>query len=198
MIGIVDTGGANHASIQNALVRLGRDSLVSLDREVLSSCSHLILPGVGHAGHAMERLREHQLVDYIREQSKPVLGICLGMQILFEASDEGAEVALGLLPGRVKRLCPSSTFRVPHMGWNRIEHRKQSSKLLRGLDEKTYFYFVHSFAVPDSTSIVAATPAPQAIPSVLEWRNFYAVQFHPERSGPGGARLLENFLLEAT
>lgn len=198
MIGIVDTGGANHASIQNALVRLGQESIVSLDREVLSSCSHLILPGVGHAGHAMDRLREYQMIDYLREQTKPVLGICLGMQLLYEASDEGADRALGLIPGRVRQLQASSTFRVPHMGWSQIESRGRPSRLLKGIDESAYFYFVHSFAVPDGDAIVASTPAPQPIPSVLEWRNFFAVQFHPERSGSDGARLLQNFLSEAT
>jgi len=196
MIGVVDTGGANHASILNALERLGRQAIISLDREELSSCSHLILPGVGHAGHAMARLNSAGLCEYLRAQSKPVLGICLGMQILFDSSAEGASSCLGLIPGRVARLSPSPGFQVPHMGWSRLERRGSPSKLLRGISESAYFYFVHSYAAPMSEWVTASTPAPQPIASVVEWRNFSAVQFHPERSGPDGGRLLENFLTE--
>ncbi len=195
MIGIVDTGGANHASIQNALARLGCDSRVTLEREVLSACTHLILPGVGHAGHAMERLNANRLAEFLRAQTKPVLGICLGMQILFDSSDEGGGACLGLLPGRVKRLKADENFRVPNMGWSRLE-LSGPSRLLVGISPEAYFYFVHSFAVPNGPWVRALTPAPQPIPSVLEWRGFFAVQFHPERSGAGGARLLENFLAE--
>lgn len=198
MIGIVDTGGANHASILNSLERLGREATISLDREKLSSCSHLILPGVGHAGHAMARLHSAGLSEYLRAQSKPVLGICLGMQILFDYSAEGACSCLGLIPGRVERLTACPGFQVPHMGWSRLERRGPSSKLLKGISESAYFYFVHSYAAPIGDWVTASTPAPQPIACVVEWRNFSAVQFHPERSGPDGERLLENFLREST
>lgn len=193
MIAIVDTGGANHASIQNAFARLGAETEVTLDPARLECASHLILPGVGHAAHAMARLREAGLVEYLRKQKKPVLGICLGMQILFSESEEGQVECLGLLPGKVTRMAPTPEFRVPHMGWSRL-NRQCRSELLNGIGEDAYFYFVHSYKIPQSATTVAVTLSAEAIPSVIEFDNVFATQFHPERSGEAGAQLLRNFV----
>lgn len=194
MIAIVDTGGANHASIQNALTRLGYESIVTLNTEELNSASHLILPGVGHAGFAMDRLVTHGLVPYLKEQTKPVLGICLGMQILFSASSEGEVECLNLIPGRVTKIPPSQDLRVPHMGWTRLKRTGRDSVLLQGIAEDAYFYFVHSYLAPESDWSVANAIAPVTIPAVVENRNWLATQFHPERSGEAGSRILKNFI----
>jgi len=193
MIAIVDTGGANHASIQNALLRLGHESTVTLDRNQLSQASHLILPGVGHAAHAMERIHRAELVDFLKTQKKPLLGICLGMQILFGSSEEGDVECLGLLPGRVTRMQASDGFRVPHMGWSQLNTECKST-LLNGISSDAYFYFVHSYKIPKSATTVASARAPQVIPAVIEFDQLYATQFHPERSGEAGAALLKNFI----
>jgi glutamine amidotransferase len=193
MIAIVDTGGANHASIQNALSRLGAEAEVTLDLALLKSASHLILPGVGHAGHAMQRLKEANLVDYLKKQTKPMLGICLGMQILFAHSDEGDVTCLDLIPGSVKKLRPTEDFRVPHMGWTQLKNKK-SSLLLNSIRDDAYFYFVHSYFVPATTECVAEAQAPMQIPAMLEFKNIYATQFHPERSGDDGSIILKNFI----
>ena len=198
MISIVDTGGANHTSVRDALLRLGKESEITVDRNRIKNSSHVILPGVGHARFAMERLTLFGLADTIVELKQPVLGICLGMQLLFSASDEGDTQGLSILPGRVQKMKPSLEFRVPHMGWNQLDVCK-ASRLLTGLDPVSRFYFVHSFEVPDGDWIVAKSQAPHPVPAVLEYRNFFATQFHPERSSAPGALVLKNFLsLEST
>lgn len=195
MIGIVDTGGANHTSIRNALLRLGHSSELSFDKDFLKTCSHLILPGVGHAGFAMERLKRYGLVDFIREQTKPILGICLGMQLLFDASEEGDVECLKILPGKVTKIEPAPGIRVPHMGWSQLQLRMPNSPLLRGVVSGSYFYFVHSFRVPDGAWIIGDTSAnPQKLPAALEAQNFFGTQFHPERSADLGAQVLKNFI----
>jgi glutamine amidotransferase len=198
MIAIIDTGGANHASIQNALARLSCTSVVTVDPVIIGSASHVILPGVGHARFAMEKLKAAEITGLITSQKKPVLGICLGMQIMFAHSEEGPADCLGIFPGTVKKLVASGDFRVPHMGWNQIEvSKEQTSRLLDGISLENYFYFVHSFAAPHcewiSHSTGQAGSAP-VIPAVLECKNFFATQFHPERSGLAGAQLLKNFI----
>jgi glutamine amidotransferase len=199
---IVDTGGANLASIQNALLRLQQPSQVSDDAEVIRRAARVILPGVGNAAHAMARLRARGLESVLRELRQPVLGICLGLQLYFESSQESDTGAaspiacLGLWPGRVTRLVPTPTLRVPHLGWNRLQAR--ASRLLAGLDAAEAFYFVHSYRIPDGPDVVACTADEQKIPAVFEAGNFLGTQFHPERSGPAGARLLANFLALGT
>jgi glutamine amidotransferase len=194
MIAIVDTGGANHASIQNALARLGYESRVTFRRDELAAATHLILPGVGHAAHAMARLREAELCEFLRAQRKPTLGICLGMQILFASSAEGDVGCLGILPGRVEGLTASPDFRVPHMGWARLKRTSRDSRLLHGLDSSAYFYFVHSYRAPAGEATVAEAQAARPIPAVVECEHIFATQFHPERSGEAGAALLRNFV----
>lgn len=197
MIAIVDTGGANHTSVQDALMRLGHDSLVTTDPSRIQSASHVILPGVGHAGFAMKRLNEHQLVPIIRDLKQPILGICLGLHLLLTTSDEGDVNCLGLLPGRVSKLKPTNTFRVPNMGWSKLKRIGKDSILLHGVDIDAYFYFVHSYHAPLSSDVVAQLQDPQ-IPAVMESGNLYATQFHPERSGVHGAQILKNFLAIGT
>jgi glutamine amidotransferase len=194
MIVIVDTGGANHASIQNALKRLGRESTLSLDRVVIASATHVILPGVGHAGFAMQRLREAGLVDTIVRLGQPVLGICLGMQLLFEKSEEGDVDCLGILPGVVRALRPDPQWRVPNMGWSQLTSTGDATPLLHEISGDAYFYFVHSFAAPSGPWTQATTRDSRAIPALCGERNFSGVQFHPERSGRPGAHVLANFL----
>lgn len=194
MIGIVDTGGANHSSIQNALKRLGESSTVSLEIPVLKKASHLILPGVGHAAFAMDRIRNAGLEEYLQSTQQPLLGICLGLQILFTKSEEGDVEGLNLFSGTVEKMKPTEDFRVPHMGWSRLQKTKKKSHLLEGIAENAYFYFVHSYRVPEMAAVVATAIEPVVIPAVLESENRVATQFHPERSGAAGQRLLENFM----
>ena len=192
-VAIIDNGGANIASLRYALERLGVDSTLTAIPGELAAATHVILPGVGAARDAMRRLEQSGLADAIRNLDRPVLGICLGMQLLFEASAEGETRCLGVLPGRLERLQPAPDHPVPHMGWNRIEP-VQPSRLLEGITDDDYFYFVHSYAAPvnDSTCATAEYRVPFA--SVVARGPYFGTQFHPERSARPGARLLENFL----
>lgn len=190
---IIDSGGANLASLQYALQRLGAASMVSRDGAVIAAADRVLLPGVGAAGNAMVRLREGALDQTIRGLSQPVLGICLGMQLLFQASDEDDCETLGVIPGRVARLTASPTLPVPHMGWNTCQMR-ESDPLLADLDEQDYFYFVHSYAAPVTAATRASAGYGTDFAAVVRQDNFWGVQFHPERSAQPGATLLRNFL----
>lgn len=190
---IVDGGGANIASLNLALQRLGYTGQLSSDPAVIRAASHVILPGVGAARAAMERLQKTGLVSVIPELRQPVLGICLGLQLLFESSEEDDVSCLGILPGRVRRFAPAPERPIPHMGWNQIT-RKRESPLLDGVPDDSYFYFVHSYAADVSDDTIATTDYGRPFTAVAGRDNFYAAQFHPERSGPLGARILENFL----
>jgi glutamine amidotransferase len=192
-VAIVASGGANIASLQFALERLQVASVVSADETAIRAASHVILPGVGAAADAMSRLRQSRLDALIPLLRQPVLGICLGMQLLFEASQEGDARCLGIIPGRAARLEPSQDRPVPHMGWNTLEIRHPCS-LLAGLDHGDYAYFVHSFALGVNAATVATTDYGTPFSACVQWRNFYGTQFHPERSAAVGARLLRNFL----
>jgi len=190
---IVDGGGANIASLNLALQRLGYTGQLSSDPAIIRAASHVILPGVGAARAAMERLQKAGLVSVIPELRQPVLGICLGLQLLFESSEEDDVACLGILPGRVRRFAPAPERPIPHMGWNQIT-RKRESPLLDGVPDDSYFYFVHSYAADVSDDTIATTDYGRLFTAVAGRDNFYAAQFHPERSGPLGARILENFL----
>jgi glutamine amidotransferase len=192
-VAIVANGGANIASLRFALDRLGATSELTSDPAVLRGAPRVILPGVGAAGHAMQRLRTLGLVDVIPTLTQPVLGICLGMQLLFESSDEDDTTCLGLIPARVARLEPRPGLPVPHMGWNRVEARSESP-LLRGLEDAPHLYFVHSYAAPIGPWTVATTEYGAEFSSVVRWGNFHGAQCHPERSSHAGRRLLANFL----
>jgi glutamine amidotransferase len=190
---IVASGGANIASLQFALQRLGATSLVSADAERIHAASHVILPGVGAAADAMQRLRRDHLDAVLPTLRQPVLGICLGMQLLFEASDEGNTECLGIIPGRAVRFAAAPGRPVPHIGWNTLDIERESA-LLSGLGPAEYAYFVHSYALPVSRATVASTRYGEPFTASVESGNFFGAQFHPERSAALGARLLRNFL----
>jgi glutamine amidotransferase len=190
---IVDSGGANLASLQFALERLGASSSIAHDARQLSSARRVILPGVGSAPHAMQRLHEQDLAALLRTLRCPVLGICLGMQLLFESSAEGPVQCLGVLPGAVHRLSAAAGRPIPHMGWNQLEPL-QDDPLLAGVAAGEYVYFVHSFAAAVSATTLAITDYGGPLAAVARRENFCGTQFHPERSAGVGARILKNFL----
>jgi len=190
---IIESGGANIASLQYALARQGIASHVSADLERIRAASHVILPGVGAAADAMMRLRRRGLDTAIPSLRQPVLGICLGMQLLFESSEEGQASCLGVIPGRAALLATAPGLPVPHMGWNTVAPLRPHP-LLAGLQGGDYAYFVHSYALALSEATIASTEYGSAFSACVQWRNFYGAQFHPERSASVGARLLRNFL----
>jgi imidazole glycerol-phosphate synthase subunit HisH len=190
---IVANGGANIASLQFALERLNVTSQVSSDPDAIGAASHVILPGVGAAANAMTRLRRDGLHDVIPKLRQPVLGICLGMQLLFESSDEGDTRCLGIIPGRATRFTEAQGRPVPHIGWNTVQIDRDSS-LLAGMRGDDYAYFVHSYALPVTSATVASTQYGSSFSACVEWGNFFGAQFHPERSAAVGARMLQNFL----
>jgi glutamine amidotransferase len=195
-VAIVDNGGANIASLRYALERLGADARLTADPDELRAAQRVILPGVGAAAAAMQRLVSLGLVETIRGLRQPMLGICLGMQLLFEASDEGDTACLGLLPGRVRRFDDRDAYPVPHMGWNQLEF-DSPDPLLDGIARGDHVYFVHGYAVPVGSWTVATADYGGSFSAVVRQGNFVGMQFHPERSGATGARLLANFLQAA-
>jgi glutamine amidotransferase len=190
---IVAAGGANIASLEFALERLGERPRVSADAETIRGASHVILPGVGAAGDAMARLRAARLDTLIPSLTQPVLGICLGMQLLHELSAEGETPCLGIIRGAASRFADAPGRPVPHMGWNTLDF-ETSCPLLEGLDPGDYAYFVHSYALPVSPATVASCRYGTRFSACVAWRNFFGTQFHPERSARVGARILHNFL----
>jgi glutamine amidotransferase len=190
---IIASGGANIASLQFALERLGANSRVSADPEQIRKATHVILPGVGAAADAMSRLRQSNLDTVIPSLQQPVLGICLGMQLLFDASEEGRANCLGIIPGLASRFAAAAGRPVPHMGWNTLSIERPSA-LLDGLCQGDYAYFVHSYALSTSAATIASSHYGNPFSACVQQRNFYGAQFHPERSAKVGARLLQNFL----
>ena len=190
---IVATGGANLASLQFALQRLGVDAPVTEDPERIRNASHVLLPGVGAARDAMTRLEAAELAPLLPQLSQPVLGICLGMQLLFSGSDEDQAQCLGIIPGQAYRFAPDNTLPVPQMGWNQIRFGA-ASKLLNGLADGGYAYFIHSYALPEGDYTRATAEYGAPFSAIVAQDNFYGTQFHPERSAGLGARLLANFL----
>ena len=198
---IIDTGCANLASVRIAFERLGITPLVSSQAADIEQADKLILPGVGTAVAAMKNLNERNLVPLIRAAKQPLLGFCLGMQMLAQASEEnmsadGSEGALidclGIVPGRI-RLMEVGNLRLPHMGWNQIEH-DETHPLLKGIPSGSYFYFVHSYALEVTAATLATCDYGGPFTAVVGKDNFFGAQFHPERSGKAGARLIQNFL----
>jgi glutamine amidotransferase len=190
---VIVASGANIASLQFALQRLDADASVSADPEEIRAAGHVILPGVGAAAVAMSRLRQSGLDTVIPVLRQPVLGICLGMQLLHESSQEGDVACLGVIPGGAARFADDPGRPVPHMGWNTLEIRRPSP-LLAGLSDGDYAYFVHSYALNVGAATIASANYGGHFSACVQWRNFYGAQFHPERSAAVGARLLENFL----
>lgn len=198
MIAIVDYGMGNLRNVQKAVERAGGRAVITAEAKVLEAARGVILPGVGAFGDAMQNLRERRLMEPLLRVSaagKPLLGICLGMQLLFEESEEmGYHRGLGLLPGRVVRFAPSP-LRVPHVGWNQIHIRRQSP-LLAGVPDGGYAYFVHSYYVlpADDSIVLATTDYGLEFASIVGHGHLFAVQFHPEKSQEVGLRILRNFL----
>lgn len=189
---ILDTGCCNLTSLKAAIERLGVDPMVSRDARVIRAADRLFLPGVGTAKAAMTMLHERGLVELIAEATQPVLGICLGMQLLGRISEEtGGIQMLGLVDEPVRQL-KTADLPLPHMGWNQIA--PTDDPLFKGIDDGTHFYFVHSFAMPVNDYTIATAEYGEKFSAAVRMNNFRGVQFHPERSGQAGARLLQNFL----
>jgi glutamine amidotransferase len=189
-IAIVDLGCGNVGSVKNAFVRLGAETQVADRASVIAAADKLVLPGVGAAAFAMERLNALGLISVIRDFARPLLGICLGMQLLFESSEEGGTDCLGLIKGRVRSLAPLPGRRIPHMGWSKLEVTREGL----GIENGDYYWFAHSFAYEDGPATFAYADDRGPIPAAVEQGNLLGCQFHPERSSKPGAGFLEAFL----
>ena len=192
MIGIIDYGAGNIRSVGNALDRLGQQYFVSKDIAELQRARKLILPGVGEARSAMESLGRIGLLRWLPTVSVPFLGICIGMQILFEHSDERDTACLGVVPGRVSRF-DDTTLKIPHIGWNQVTVTATSS-LFHNIRDNEHFYFVHSFRAPIGPDTIGMTQYGEPFSAAVQKQNFYGVQFHTEKSGAAGIQVLKNFL----
>ena len=192
-IALIDAGGANLGSVRDALDRLGAQVDVVRDGDGLRDTERVILPGVGAAEPGMRLLRERGFVEVLRALEQPLLGVCLGMQLLFDSSEEGDVECLGLIPGRIFRLQEAPGVRVPHMGWNTLQ-QVQGSPLMTGIADGANVYFVHSYAAPVTADCIAGCEHGQLFSAIVRRGRVCGAQFHPERSGSTGARLLANFL----
>jgi glutamine amidotransferase len=188
---IVDVGCGNIGSVGIAFERFGLSPRVTGDPGEIARADKVVLPGVGAAGYAMEQIEARRLAPVLRGLTQPVLGICLGMQLLFDASEEEDTACLGIIPGRVRRLEPARGRPVPHMGWSRLDVTDE--KL--GLRSGDYVYFAHSFACDPVSQTVASAEYGRQIPAAVRSGNWLGAQFHPERSGEAGARFLETWLV---
>ncbi|MBD1396062.1 imidazole glycerol phosphate synthase subunit HisH [Pontibacter sp. JH31] len=187
---IVDYKAGNVQSVLFALERLGVQATLSCDFETIKAADKVIFPGVGEASSAMAQLKARNLDKLLPTLQQPFFGVCLGMQLLCQHSEEGDTDLLGIIPLPVKRF--QTELKVPHMGWNQLEQLQ--SPLFQGIAEGDYVYYVHSFYVPLSDYTIAQTSYPEPFSAALQYKNFYAAQFHPEKSGPAGAQILKNFL----
>ncbi|MCJ0824708.1 imidazole glycerol phosphate synthase subunit HisH [Luteimonas sp. 50] len=192
-VAVIDAGGANFGSVCYALERHGARPRIVRDADGLADAPRVLLPGVGAAGPAMTLLRERGFAEVLPALRKPLLGICLGMQLLFDSSEEGDVACLGLLPGRVRKLVGGPALRVPHIGWNTLE-QVAASPLAEGIGSGEHAYFVHGYAAPVTGDCVAACTHGQRFAAVVARGRIAGAQFHPERSSVSGARLLRNFL----
>ena len=191
-IAIVDTGCANLASVKFAFDRLGADSLVTQDPDQIYGADRVIIPGVGSALYAMDKLRQRELIPVLQNLIQPVMGICLGMQLIFDRSAEGDIECLGMCDGNVEPL-QTNGLTSPHMGWNTLDNL-QEDPLLDGVINGDYAYFVHSYAAPLSEKTLASATYGETFSAIVRQANVYGCQFHPERSAKTGAKILENFL----
>ncbi len=198
MIGIIDYDAGNIKSVEKALIYLGEEPVVSRDPEILKKADKVILPGVGSFGESMANLHRFGLVSVIQDmikEGKPFLGICLGLQLLFESSEESPGVdGLGILRGKIKKIPPAQGLKIPHMGWNSLE-LQNNGRLFRGIPQDTYVYFVHSYYLEaeEPEIVKAVTRYGTCIHASVEKENVFACQFHPEKSSRMGLKILENF-----
>lgn len=189
---IIDTGCANLSSVKFAFDRLGIQAEISRDLAKIRSADKLLLPGVGTAIAAMKNLQDRQLIETIQNATQPMLGICLGMQLMTEFSTEGNVETLRLMSGKTE-LIPNTGLPLPHMGWNRVRYTADHP-LFAGIEQDSHFYFVHSYAVLPNENTIATSNYGVDFSAAIASKNFYGVQFHPERSGKNGAQLLKNFV----
>lgn len=198
MIAIIDYDAGNLRSVEKALISLGSDVVVTRERSVINNASKIILPGVGAFGDCMDKLGNFDLIEVIKnniDAGKPFLGICLGLQLLYEGSDESEGVTgLSVLKGRIKRIPNKDGFKIPHMGWNSLDI-KEGASLFKGIDNGTYVYFVHSYYLeaPERDTVAATCEYSVRIDASVEKDNVFACQFHPEKSGDLGLKILNNF-----
>ncbi|MFT4197277.1 MAG: imidazole glycerol phosphate synthase subunit HisH [Pseudoxanthomonas sp.] len=192
-VALIDGGGANLGSVLYALGRLGIAAELTTDAAAIAAAERVILPGVGAAAQVMARLRELDLIDTLRALDKPLLGVCVGMQVLFEHSEEDDTPCLGLLPGQVEKLRPCAGIRVPHMGWNSLQPLRACS-LLDGIAAGDQAYFVHSYAAQVGPDCIASSEHGRPLAAIVQRGRVAGAQFHPERSAATGARLLRNFI----
>ena len=191
-VAIIDYGAGNIFSVQSALRRLGVEPVLTANKEELLSADKVILPGVGEAAYAMEQLRKRGLVEFIPTLKQPLLGICLGMQLLCNHTDEGNVDCLGIIPTNVKRFPTDKGVKIPHVGWNTIN--RVSSPIMEGVADASYLYFVHSYYAEMCEWSIAECDYALPFAAALRKDNFYGCQFHPEKSAEVGAKILENFL----
>ncbi|MDE6400281.1 MAG: imidazole glycerol phosphate synthase subunit HisH [Muribaculaceae bacterium] len=192
MIAIIDYNMGNIRSLGNALARLGAEWTLTSDPAIIERASHVILPGVGNAAQAMDNLKRLNLPETIWKLRHPVLGICVGMQVMCRTSEEGNAECMGIFDAHVKRFREQQGIKVPHMGWSRLSNLE--SKLFKGIDSDESVYFVHSYYAPLCSDTIATARHPEMFSAALKYENFYGTQFHPEKSGDVGHRILENFL----
>ncbi|MDZ7807823.1 MAG: imidazole glycerol phosphate synthase subunit HisH [Gracilimonas sp.] len=192
MIAIIKYKAGNTASVANALERLEAKYFFAETPEELESAKAVIFPGVGHASAAMESLKDNGVDEWLKQTTKPVLGICVGMQLLYENSSEGDTAGLSIIPGSLKKF-DDSKAKVPHMGWNKLKGTK-AHPILKNLIEKNYLYFVHSYYAPVSEHTLATCNYINDFSAIVAKDNFIGVQFHPEKSGSVGSMILQNFL----
>ena len=199
MIALIDYDAGNIKSVEKALQFLGQEPVVTRDKETLLQAEKVIVPGVGAFGDAMGKMHQYGLVEVLREiadKGTPLLGICLGLQLFFESSEETPGVeGLGLLPGKIVRIPDKEGFKIPHMGWNSIQINP-ASRLLKGIEEGAYVYFVHSYYLQaeNEADVAATTDYVVNIHAAAEHENIFATQFHPEKSGEIGLQILKNFI----
>ncbi len=191
-LAIIESGGANFLSVTTAVERLGIEYTFTHEAAIIQAADAVLLPGVGSAVYAMETLNKYGLVKVIQNLQQPLLGICLGMQLLYQYSTEGEVNCLGVIPGQVAKFTPSADLIVPHMGWNNLVMAKDHP-LVNGLTGNDDVYFVHSYYAPINQATVALCNYGAPFTAIAAHNNFYAMQFHPEKSGLVGARLLANF-----
>ncbi len=198
MIGIIDYGAGNLQSVKKALDFIGAESVITDNPEIINACDKILLPGVGSFGDAMDSMREKNLVATVRENAlsgKPFLGICLGLQLLFEESEESPNVkGLGIFKGKIKKFSSDMGLKIPHMGWNSLEIR-QNDTIFKDIPQNSYVYFVHSYYLHADEENDVATVTNYGIDfhSAVGKNNIFATQFHPEKSGEVGLQILKNF-----